>query len=138
MPATVIYDGDCGLCTRTKEIAEALDWLGAMRWIPQQSPEAARFNIPAEELRDSVFLVTDRRVTHGWSAVKGMALRVPLTYIAAAVAIRRTRWAAVGLALLFSPLAEPAGRAAYSWVARNRHRFPGSTCAVPVWDNRNK
>ena len=138
MPATVIYDGDCGLCTRVKEITEALDWLGTMRWIPQQSPEAARFGIPTEELRDSVFLVSDRSLTHGWSAVKSIALRVPLTYFAAAVAIRRTRWVAVGLVLLFSPLAEPAGRAAYSWVARNRYRFWGSTCTVPVWDNRNK
>jgi predicted DCC family thiol-disulfide oxidoreductase YuxK len=138
MPATVIYDGDCGLCTRVKEITEALDWLGTMRWIPLQSPEAARFGIPIEELRDSVFLVSDRSVTHGWSAVKGMALRVPLTYIGAAFAIRRTRWAALGLALLFSPLAEPAGRAAYSWVARNRHRLWGSTCGLPVWDNRSK
>ena len=138
MPATVIYDGDCGFCTRTKEAVEALDWLRTMRWIPLQSPEAARFGIPAEELEAAVFLVHGNHAVHGWEAAKAIALRIPLTYIAAVAAIRKSPWAALAIAALFSPLAAPAGRAAYGWVARNRYRFPGSTCTAPVWDNRKQ
>jgi predicted DCC family thiol-disulfide oxidoreductase YuxK len=138
MPATVIYDADCGLCNRVRELTEALDWLGTMRWIPWQSSEASRFGIPAGELRDAVFLVTPGGASSGWGAVKRIALRVPLTWVAAAVLVRKSPWAALGLAFLLSPLAEPAGRAAYGWVAGNRYRFPGSTCPAPVWDNRNK
>ncbi|MBS1873513.1 MAG: DUF393 domain-containing protein [Acidobacteria bacterium] len=138
MAAIVIYDGDCGLCERVRRAAEALDWLGTMRWIPQQSAEAARFGIPIEKLREAVFLVDGERTTQGWDAVQGIALRLPLTYVAAAAAARKSRWAAVAIALALSPAAAPVGRAAYGWVARNRYRFPGSTCPAPVWDNQNR
>ena len=138
MPATVIYDGDCGLCTRVKDVVEALDWFGTMRWLPQQDSRATQYGISTEDLRNAVYLVTDDGVTHGWSAVKRIALRVPLTYLVAVAAIRKSPWTAIGLALLFSPLANPAGRRLYALVAHNRYRFPGSTCAAPVWDNRTK
>ncbi len=136
MRATVIYDGDCGICNRLRELCGALDWFGTLDWIPQQSPEAARFGIPADALRDSMYLISADGPRHGWSAVKGVALRLPVTYIAGALAIRKRPLAALALAALFSPLMDAPGERAYKWVAQNRYRLPGSTCAVPVWDNR--
>jgi predicted DCC family thiol-disulfide oxidoreductase YuxK len=138
MPATVIYDADCGLCNRVKDAVIALDWLGTLRWLPQQDPEAARYGIAREELKKAVFLVADGGTTHGWEAVKRIAWRLPLTYLLAAAVVRKSPWAGIALAIVFSPLASPAGNGLYDLVARNRYRFPGSTCAVPVWDNRIK
>jgi predicted DCC family thiol-disulfide oxidoreductase YuxK len=131
MPATVIYDGDCSLCTRIRTTMEALDWFRTMRWIRLQDPEAAGFGISRQELEQSVYLVTESSRTHGWAAVKRMLLRVPVTYLLAAAAINRSPWSGIAIAVLFSPLADPAGERAYQWVARNRFRIAGSTCGTP-------
>jgi predicted DCC family thiol-disulfide oxidoreductase YuxK len=137
MRATVIYDGDCGLCNATRMAVEALDWLGTMRWIPLQSPEAEGFGIAREDLERSMYLVSSAgEKSQGWGAVKRVALRVPLTYVVVGALARKSPWTAAGLAVLLSPIANPAGQAAYAMVARNRHRFPASTCNPPVWDNQ--
>jgi predicted DCC family thiol-disulfide oxidoreductase YuxK len=137
MCATVIYDGDCGLCSAIRSGVEALDWLGTMRWVPLQSPEAAKFGIAREELERSIYVVSrGGEKWQGWRAVKRIVFRIPLTYVVIAALARRNPWAAAGIATLLSPIANPAGEAVYELVARNRHRFPASTCASPVWDNQ--
>ena len=129
MPATVIFDADCGLCQRTRRAAEALDWFATMRWLPQQDPAAVAFGIPREELETSVYLVSAHgRKYHGFDAVKQVLLRLPATYAVAGAAMAKTRWSARPIVLFFSPLFQPAGEAAYGWVAANRYFFPGSTC----------
>lgn len=138
MSATVIYDGGCGVCNAARKAIEALDWFGTMRWLPLQSPEAEGFGIRREDLERSIYVVSrGGERSHGWRAVKAILFRVPLTYVVAGAVARRSPWAAAGLAVLLSPIANPAGQAAYELVARNRHRFPASTCAAPVWDNQN-
>jgi predicted DCC family thiol-disulfide oxidoreductase YuxK len=138
MKATVIYDSDCGLCTRVKGAVEALDWLGTMRWIPLSSAEAVEFGIPREQLERSVYLVSGAARTRGWSAVKRMLARLPLTYLAGGALAFRSPWSAAGLALLFTPAFNPLGDGLYDWVARNRNRLPASTCAATIWDNEEK
>jgi len=130
MPATVIFDADCGLCQRTRRVVETLDWLGSMRWLAQQDPVAASFGIPREALEKSVYLVTrEGRKYHSFDAVKQVILRLPVAYLAGGAALAKTPWAALPIALFFSPLFQPAGEAGYDWVAANRYFFPGSTCA---------
>ncbi len=138
MPATVIYDGDCAICTRIKEITGRLDWFGTMRWLPLQSPEAARFGISREQLEASVYLVSESGTTHGWQAAKRILPRVPLTWLVAAIAVRKQPWMMLAAAVAFSPVGDPAGEAVYGFVARNRYRFPGSTCSTALWDNQRK
>lgn len=138
MKATVIYDGDCGLCTRVKAAAEELDWFGTMRWIPLDSPEAARFGISREELERSVYFISRRTQAHGWEAVKQILLRLPLAWVAGGAVIRKSPWAALGIAAVLSPAFNPVGDRLYDLVARNRYRFPASTCATPIWDNEGK
>lgn len=138
MKATVIYDSDCGLCTRVKSAVEALDWLGTMRWIPLSSAEAAAFGIPRERLEESVHLICGAARSHGWSAVKRMVARLPITYAVAGVALWRSPSTALGLAALFTPAFNPIGERLYQAVARNRYRLPASTCAAPIWDNEDK
>jgi predicted DCC family thiol-disulfide oxidoreductase YuxK len=130
---TVIYDSDCSLCTRVKVLAEALDWLGTMRWIPNCGDQAAAYGIPREMLDHSVYLVSGGGTRSGFAAVQGIAARLPVTWLGAAWLIARRPWTALLFGFLLSPLARPAGEPAYQWVARNRHRLPGSTC-----DNRIK
>jgi predicted DCC family thiol-disulfide oxidoreductase YuxK len=130
---TVIYDGDCGLCTRVKQTVEALDWLGTMRWIPSHTAEAKRFGIAPEQLQQAVYLVSGNGQSSGFAAVQGMLTRLPLTYFVLAFVIAKKPWTALAFAFLFSPLSNPIGQPAYDWVARNRYRIAGSTC-----DNRIK
>lgn len=129
---TVIYDSDCGLCTRVKRTVEALDWFGALRWIASRSEEAKRYGIPLDSLDHAVYLV-GRGETSGFRAVQGIASRLPITWLIMAYVVARRPWTALLFAFLLSPLAVPAGDPAYDWVARNRYRLPGSTC-----DNRIK
>ena len=133
MPDVVIYDGDCGICTRVKEIAESLDWLGTMRWLPSYSEEAVSYGIRRENLERAVYLVTGSRTASGFAAVQGMLLRMPVTYFVAAFIVAKKPWTALLFAFLLSPLADPLGQPAYELVARNRYRIAGSTC-----DNRIK
>ena len=130
MPATVIFDADCDLCQQTRRAVEALDWLGTMHWLPQQDPSASAFGIPLEALGKSVYLVTaGGRSYHGFDAVKQVLLRLPISYLAGGAAVVRAPWAALPIALFFSPAFHPVGEAAYDWVAANRYLFPGSkTC----------
>lgn len=129
----VIYDGDCGLCTRVKETVESLDWLRTMRWVPNRSAEAAAHGIPRELLDHSVYVVSGDSRQSGFAAVQGIATRLPLTWAVMALVVAKRPWTALVFAFLLSPLAAPVGQPAYEWVARNRYRVPGTTC-----DNRIK
>lgn len=131
MQSTVIFDSDCALCTRVRNTVEALDWFGTLRWLSQTDPEAARYGIPTAELENSVFLITSAGHTHGWRAVKRIVARLPLTYVVGAAAVRKSPWAALAIAAVFSPAFNPVGQRAYDWVAQNRYRLPGSTCPTP-------
>lgn len=131
MQATVIYDGDCGICTRSMRIVTALDHLRLLRWIPLQGQEAQALGIPREEMERALQLVAGRHRTAGFSAFKRIFLRLPLFWILAGLAVWLTLWSLLAIALLFSPLSNPVGNRVYEWIARNRYRFPGSTCQRP-------
>lgn len=75
--ATVIYDGECGLCLCTRKYVGALDTFHLLQWIPYQSEEAAGFGIPFDEMCASVHLVSNGRRWSGFAAVKQVLLRLP-------------------------------------------------------------
>ena len=125
---TVLYDADCGICTRVKETMEALDWLATMRWIPNRSAEAATYGIPLESLDHAVYIVGSTGERSGFAAVQAMVARLPLTWFVIAYVIAKRPWTALLFAFLFSSLAVPAGQPLYDLVAQNRYRIPGSTC----------
>lgn len=122
--ATILYDAGCRFCTRSKRLGERLDWLGRFQWTP--SPQ-----------RMGAIVLLDGSAEHrGWRAVKRMALWTPATYLAAALAaalliafgltpLLALAAPAATLALIFSPLSNPLGDPAYTWVARNRLRIMG-------------
>jgi predicted DCC family thiol-disulfide oxidoreductase YuxK len=132
MSATVVYDGECGLCTGIRLATEPLDWFSAMRWIPFQAPEAGEFGIPREEFEKSVYFIGEHGSKHGFPAVKAILARVPATWIAAAALVAWRPWTALAIAAFFSPLSNPIGQPLYDWVAANRHLIPGPACGVGV------
>ncbi|MBX9602731.1 MAG: DUF393 domain-containing protein [Bryobacteraceae bacterium] len=132
MPATVFYDHDCGFCTRSKRLAESLDWLRQMRWVPSASSEAATAGIQPAESGRAMQMVSGGKRFAGFHAVKRIALRVPITWIGIAAALWISPWFALLFAFLLSPLFTPVGERAYAWIARNRRRLmKGGACELP-------
>lgn len=115
MNVTVIFDGLCGMCTRTVRYARKLDRRGVITFKPCQS-------IPDD----------------GWQGIKQWQCNK------AFVSIAEDGTVALGADAMLLMLAAMTGsnipihlgklpgirnlkRRSYSWVARNRRRFPGDT-----------
>src|SRR5260221_5250894 len=129
---TVLYDGDCGLCGRTRRLMERFDIEGQFIWKPFQQASDL-FGIPQEALRQRLYVVTEKRKYSGFAAFRIMALYNPVTYFVILLALmgpqgfyfHHRSLLAVFIAFFFSPLFIPIGQAGYDVVARNRHSiFP--------------
>jgi len=112
--AIVLYDGECPLCLKSREIVERLDWLGAIHW--QNAREVDRLPaapIPLDHARllEEMHLITPERdaVYHGFGAFRWMAWRLPLLLAFAP--------------LMYLPGVPELGQRVYLWVARNRFRL---------------
>ncbi|MDZ7639754.1 MAG: DUF393 domain-containing protein [Bryobacterales bacterium] len=137
---TVFFDRDCGFCQRSVGIVRALDWLRAFRFVPLQSDEASALGLKESENLSQMVFARQQRRWGGWRAVKRILFRLPIVYAGlAALLAAPAVWPALTLpavalllliGLSLSPLCNPAGDALYRWIARNRHRLPGSTCSL--------
>ncbi|PRY63263.1 putative DCC family thiol-disulfide oxidoreductase YuxK [Knoellia remsis] len=120
----LVYDGDCGVCTRlsrlttTRVRAHAGDFavsayqdadLDALGLTPEQCDAALQW------------VGSDGRISTGQDAVARTLLagRLPFKPIGAAI---------------LAPGVNALAGLAYRWVARNRHRLPGGTpaCSLPA------
>jgi predicted DCC family thiol-disulfide oxidoreductase YuxK len=128
--SVLIYDGECGLCLRTRKLLEPLDLLRAIRWIPYQSPEAQRFGIPRGEMERSIQFLSGGRRWSGFGAMKRVALCLPPLYALAGLLVARKPALAIPIALVFSPLFQPAGDFLYGFVSDHRHAVPLGSCRV--------
>lgn len=136
----VIYDGDCGICAKTKRWFEALDFEGGFRWTPFQSGVGDRFGISRDALIDRLHIVVDgERIAQGFTAFKLMLLYNPLTYFVMLGVLLGLHWGPewarsaviVGMIAFFFPAFDRVGQAAYDLVARHRNRIGSApTCAV--------
>jgi len=135
---TVLYDGDCGFCFRTRGWMERFDLEKIFVWKPFQLAKDL-YGISPEDLRKRLYLVADEKKYSGFGAFKMMLLYNPITYFAMLIALmmpqsvylHRRSWVAIFLVLFFSPLFAPVGEAVYALVARNRHRIlSGETCVL--------
>ena len=114
----LLYDGACGFCTRTVELAVERLPRGPVTWQPYQSADLAAYGLSEAEVASSVHLVeTSGRITHGSAAVG----RVLVLSGGAAGLLGR-----LVLAPPFAWLAE----ATYRLVSAVRHRLPGTTPAL--------
>jgi predicted DCC family thiol-disulfide oxidoreductase YuxK len=137
---TVLWDGECGFCARSKRIFEAVDFDGLFAWAPYQSGFGRKHGVSDEDAQQRMYLFTPMETLGGFRAWRKMLLFTSATYFVLAVLIAGAPAGAVwwrrivvgGALLFFSPPFIPAGEAAYNWVARNRHRLSrNSACALP-------
>ncbi|MEZ5404249.1 MAG: DUF393 domain-containing protein [Bryobacteraceae bacterium] len=131
--ATVIFDGECGICRKIRGWLDRVDFDGAFAWVALQSAAVARFGIAREALESRMHVVAGGRIAAGFRACKWIVLYNPALYVAAAavVSIGLPRLLVAAAIAAFLPLFDPIGNAAYDWVARNRHRLGSEgSCAV--------
>jgi len=131
---TMLYDGDCSFCTRTRNFFHRFEFSDAIVWIPYQSAPD-RHDIPVEVLRKKIHLIAGHGISSGFRAFQKLLLYNPATYLALAVVLSISevlsvqRWLVYPLLLLFSPWIAPIGDVVYQRIARDRHSL---TTAVPT------
>ena len=142
MPATVLYDGDCGFCNRTRRVMERLDLEGQFVWKPFQTASDLH-GVSEEALKQRLYVVAEDSKHSGFAAFKLMFLYNPLTYFALFFALSiphwhlyQRHWLAIAVLAIFSPIFAPVGEMLYDLVARNRHRISqltgGVSCAIEI------
>lgn len=111
---TVIYDGECGFCTRSVRIGRSLDWFKTFLWRSRWEPDIQKEfpQVPFDQtLRQMVCVKSDGKVLSGFYCVRYIWLHLPFAFL---------------LALLFYiPGVSFVGVPVYQWVAKNRHLFGG-------------
>jgi predicted DCC family thiol-disulfide oxidoreductase YuxK len=116
----LLYDGDCGFCTRSARLARRI--LPANCAVaPWQGTDLAALGTTEVRAQREVLWVSRSGSVSGGARAIGRAL------MAAGFP-----WAVLGVPLLLPPLSWVAG-GVYRLVAANRMRLPGGTpaCAVP-------
>jgi predicted DCC family thiol-disulfide oxidoreductase YuxK len=103
---TVLYDGRCTFCQRSRRMGEALDWLKLTRWVPNT------------EAQGSIVVEKGGQRLIYWQAVKAIALKMPLI------------WLLILPALAMLPIFDPIGDRVYRWIAANRYRLGGDHCDI--------
>ena len=136
----VIYDGDCGICAKTKRWFEALDFEHAFRWTTYQSGSGDHFGISRDALAKRLHVVVDgERIAEGFRAFQWMLLYNPVTWFVMLGILLSLHWGPawarsaviVGMIGFFFPAFDRIGQAAYDFVARNRNRMGSApSCAV--------
>ncbi|NLX00599.1 MAG: DUF393 domain-containing protein [Actinomycetales bacterium] len=124
MPAVLIYDGDCGICTRIAR------WVTTwMRRRPDDFEVAAWQTLSLEDYgltweqcdAAAQWVAADGTISSGENAIARtlLASRLPLRPIGA---------------LMLLPGINTLAGVVYRWVSRNRHRLPGGTpaCSLPA------
>ncbi len=134
---TMLYDGDCRFCRRTRNFFHRLEFSDTIVWIPYQSA-TDRHDIPREALQKKIHLVANDKVFSGFGAFQKLLLYNPTTYLALAVVLSVCeilsvqRWLVYPLLLLFSPWIAPIGEVFYQRIARNRYCLSTTaSCSIP-------
>jgi predicted DCC family thiol-disulfide oxidoreductase YuxK len=115
MSGTLFFDGNCGMCTRSRNFLLKLNRTGDLHTEPLQTPGTAeRLGVADSNLMDSVrWLDAEGNVYSGAEAANA----------AVSVALG-TR---IPLMIYRIPGIRSLEEAVYRWVADHRYRFPGTT-----------
>lgn len=114
----LIYDGDCGFCTRSANFAkQRVTNIDVVAW--QSISDLGIYGLRAEDVQQRVYFIEHDTVYGGAAALAHCALYMGW------------QWKLFGRALLLPGVRFFAERV-YAMVARNRHRLPGSTDACDI------
>lgn len=114
-PGTLVFDGDCGFCTRSA------DWVATRSDAavePWQRLDLAAHGLTEDEVRTAAYWLDP----DGGEPLRGARA------VAAALRACGRPWRGVGVLLDLPPL-RPLSALGYRVVAANRHRLPGTTPA---------
>ncbi|MBC7644008.1 MAG: DUF393 domain-containing protein [Thermoleophilia bacterium] len=113
-PTLVIYDPDCGLCTKTMKFVKLCDWLGRMQAMDYYTAAKIYPDVAAHELDEGMQLrYTDGRLLVGFPAARATMMNT----IAGAL---------VGWVFYIPPMPR-LGTRLYRWVADRRK---AGACAI--------
>ena len=116
----LVYDGDCGFCTRSVRLAEKVPLRAELT--PWQEADLAALRTTEQRARHEVLWVNEEgRVFGGARAVAEL------------LKLCGVPWSVLG-ALISAPVLRTLADLAYRWVSANRHRLPGATpaCQLPA------
>ncbi|WP_238981420.1 thiol-disulfide oxidoreductase DCC family protein [Williamsia herbipolensis] len=120
-PGVLFFDGNCGMCTRARDLLERMNRTGDVRLEPLQAPDCAQRLSAAlgrplddEELMASIWWLGD-----DGAVVSAAQAAAVASSVATGVSIPRMLYRVPGL----GPLSE----VGYRWVATHRQYFPGTT-----------
>jgi predicted DCC family thiol-disulfide oxidoreductase YuxK len=121
---TVIFDGDCGICTHSVRVLAKLDWFTRLTFYANNTPSTFDHfkDLSLERSRQEILVYDPRTGWYGgFQACEWIACRIPLL------------WPLVPFTLI--PGAGYLGDRAYKWIAARRHKwskFLGlKACIVP-------
>ena len=127
---TVLYDGDCPLCTFQKQMLTWLDWFNVVRFVSIADAQVQGLapSISREDLLEAIHcLAADGRIHRGARCIRFVGLRMPLL---------------VPLALiLWIPGVILLAELVYQWISRNRHllsRWFGCQGACTILPERKR
>jgi predicted DCC family thiol-disulfide oxidoreductase YuxK len=115
---TVIYDADCGFCTTTAEWLRRHGGCGLQPW---QTLDLEPLGLTEDDVRNAAY----------WMDGSGRVTARGAGAIAEALQTCHHVWRLAGHVVYARPMRPVADRV-YVWVARNRHRLPGSTDACKL------
>ena len=112
--ARVLYDGECAFCCKSVELLKKLDWLSKLDFVNVRDETLLFLKEPpvagAPLLEQMHVLTSDgQHLFGGYRAVRWLAWRLPLTWIAAP--------------FLYLPGMTFLGQKFYLWIARNRFKI---------------
>lgn len=113
MHGTLIFDGQCGFCTRSVDLLRRLDRRGRVRLRPYQGPGV---------LAEAGVSLAQAQAAVWWLGADGGRARAAEAACSAVAAALGTR-----LPLVAYRATRPLQERAYAWVAANRYRLPGTT-----------
>ena len=123
--ARVFYDGDCAFCCKSIDLLKKLDWLGKLDYVnvrDETQPILSEAPLAGAPLLDQMHVLPSAGGTlyGGYSAIRWLAWRLPLTWLAAP--------------FLYLPGMTYLGQKFYLWIARNRFKIvpcEHGACKVP-------
>lgn len=118
---TLLYDGDCGVCSKLAEYARTT-LPRPPELIPNQFVDLDEYGVTPEQVARGVQLIVES--DHGVRRWSGMDAILRMLQLQPNVGIRYAGF--VGMLPGIRHLA----RGGYRVFANNRHRLPGSTCQV--------
>lgn len=115
MSGTLFFDGQCGMCTRSRNLLLKMDRTGGLQTEPLQGDRVAeRLGIPGSQLLDSVRWLDESGDVYSGAEAANAA-------VSAALGTR------LPLHIFRIPGIRALENAIYGWVAGHRYRFPGTT-----------